>query len=446
MPTEHLNAAARLRLGRPLPDSGPVSAKPHADKAISQRATLLAALADGRSRIGNLADCRDTRANLRALELLGIAVQVDGGTVTVDGVTPGRLDFRGGTLDAGNSATTARLLIAVLAGSRVDCVVDGNDLLRNRPMSWLVDPLRQLGADLTYLGEEGRLPVRVAGTRLHGGTLDVEIDSAQPVSALLFAGLAADGQVVIRRRTAARDHTERMLRWTGVDVEVEPDRVTLTPGSPRAFDLTVPGDPSAAAVLAALHLASPRAVSPLLLEDVCLNPTRLGFFRALRSLGADVTWREHTDTGSPEPVGTIEVRGPLRLDGGAVGGRELIQAGIDELPLLAALCCRAERPLVIEDAAELRDKDTDRIATTVALLTGFGVDAHATADGMVVRPSEPKAPAEVSLPRDHRLVFAGCVLAVLAGGELVLDGMDAAATSYPALTEDLATYLTVEAL
>lgn len=446
MTAELRTASARVRLGRPYPDAGPVTMRPHPDKAISQRATLLAALADGRSRIANLADCRDTSANLRALEALGVAVHIDGSTVLVDGVGPGGFESRGGLLDAGNSATTARLLVAVLAGSQAVRVVDGNGLLRNRPMSWLVDPLRRLGADLTYLGPEGRLPVHVAGTRLRGGTVDVEVDSAQPVSALLYAGLAADGQVVVRRRTAARDHTERMLSWAGVDVQAEPNRVTLTPGVPRAFDLTVPGDPSAAAVLAAVHLASPRATSPLLLEHVCLNTTRLGFFRALRSLGADVTWRAHPDTDSPEPVGTIEVRGPLRLAGGTVGGRELIQAGIDELPLLAALCCRADRPLVVEDASELRDKDTDRVATTVGLLTECGIDARVTADGMVVQPSELEPPGELSLPEDHRLVFAGCVLAVLAGGELVLDGVDAAATSYPTLTQDLAAYLPVEAL
>lgn len=446
MATEHRAVPARIRLGRPHPDDGPVSTKPHADKAISQRATLLAAIGDGQSHLRNLADCRDTASNLRALHRLGVCVRAEGTSVTIDGVGPGGFDFRGGAVDAGNSATTARLLIAVLAGSRADCVVDGNDLLRNRPMDWLIEPLRQVGADLTCLGPKERLPVRVAGRQLRGGTVDVEIDSAQPVSAMLFAGLAADGEVVIRRRTAARDHTERMLRWTGVDVRATQNQVILTPGVPRAFELTVPGDPSAAAVLAALHLASPRASSPLLLDDVCLNPTRLGFFRALRSLGADITWQERASAGSPEPVGTIEVRGPLRLAGGVVGGKELIQASIDELPLLAALCCRADQPLVIEDAAELRDKDIDRITATVELLTQFGIEASATSEGLIVSRSEPKPPTEVSLPRDHRLVFAGCVLAVLAGGELVLDGVDAAATSYPALVEDLATYVPVEVL
>lgn len=434
-------AAVSVRMGRPYGDPGAMTVRPHADKAISQRATLLAALADGRSRITNLADCRDTNANLTALTRLGIPVVTDGAAVTIDGT--GGFDVRGGALDAGNSATTARLLIAMLAGGRGDWVVDGNGLLRNRPMGWLVDPLRLLGADVRYLGQPNSVPVRVVGTQLRGGTVDVEVDSAQPVSALLFAGLAADDRLVIRRRTAARDHTERLLRWTGLDVTATPDRVTLTPGRPRAFDLAVPGDPSAAALLAALHLASPRAEAPLVIEEVCLNPTRMGFFAALRDLGARVAWRDDITNPSPEPTGSITIQGPLELDGGVVAGRELIQSAIDELPLLAALACRGRRPLVIGDAAELRDKDTDRIATTVRLLNDFGVAATATEDGLVIRPSRPVAPAVVSVPADHRLVFAACVLGLLAGGELVITGFDAAATSYPALADDLAGYVPV---
>lgn len=444
--TEHKIVPAQVKLGRPHPDTGPVAIAPPADKAISQRATLLAALTESRSKISNLADCRDTRANLRAIVQLGVNVDVDGTIVTIHGVGPGGFAYSHATLDAGNSATTARLLIATLAGSRVDCTVDGNNLLRNRPMSWLVDPLRQLGGHLTYLGKEGKLPIRVTGKPLHGGAIDVDIDSAQPVSGLLFAGLAASGQLTIGRRTPARDHTERLLRWTGVDVVEDPYRLVLIPTTPKAFDLTVPGDPSAAAVLAALHLASPQAISPLRLEGVCLNPRRLGFFRALCRLGANVSWRQIPDCQAPEPVGVIEVRGPLGLSGGTLGGRELIQAGIDELPLLAALSCRGEHPLVIRDANELRHKDTDRIDTTVSLLTAFGIDAHATADGFIVYPSEPKAPAELTLPPDHRLVFAGCTLAVLAGGEMVLHGVDAASTSYPTLLKDLAAYLPVVVL
>jgi 3-phosphoshikimate 1-carboxyvinyltransferase len=438
-----MSPAAGLRLGRPYQHGGPLELVPHPDKAISQRATLLAAVAGGRSRVTNLADCRDTRSNLRALRQLGTTVHADGSDLLIDGVGPGEFDYRGEPLDAGNSATTARLLIAVLAGSRAECVVDGNTLLRNRPMGWVVDPLRQLGAEVSGLGAAGRLPVRVAGRHLRGGRLDVDVDSAQPVSALLFAGLAASDRIVIRRRTSARDHTERLLRWTGVDVTAERHRVELVPSQPRAFDLTVPGDPSAAAVLAALHLASPRSNAPLVLRDVCLNPTRMGFFHALRDLGGEVTWHEGAERAGPEPVGTITVRGPLELGGGEIGGRELVQAAVDEIPLLAALASTGQGELAIRDATELRDKDTDRIETTVRLLQSFGVAARATADGLVVRPTPPKAPATVHLPADHRLVFAGCVLALLAGGDLVLDGVDAAATSHPSLADDLAHYLPV---
>lgn len=434
----------RVRLGRPYETDERMEVVPHPDKAISQRATILAALADGRSRIGNLADCADTRSNLEALGQLGIPLAADRSELLIEGVTSQDINYRGRPLNAGNSATTARLLIAVLAGSDADCVVEGNALLRSRPMEWLVSPLLTMGGKVRYEGDRGRLPVRVVGSRLRGAELTVEVDSAQAVSALLFAGLTTDELVVINRRTAARDHTERLLRWTGLKVEESPERVELAPGRPQAFDLEVPGDPSAAAVLAALHLASPRAASPLTLRGVCLNPRRLGFFQLLNQLGGDASWRG-TPSSGPEPVGTITVSGAGELDGGEVGGPEVIQSGIDELPLLAALASRSRKGLVIRDAAELRGKDTDRIASTVRLLTGFGVDAQPTADGLVVRPSKVLTPAEVRLPADHRLVFAACVLALLAGGRVVLDGVDAAGTSHPGLLGDLARYLPVEA-
>ncbi len=437
----------RVLIG-PLRAGAPVPARlyPHPDKAISQRATIVAALASGTSRLGNLADCRDVRANLSALSRLGVEVEPLGpASVAVTGRAVADIRARGLTLDVGNSATTSRLLVALLAGSGATCTVTGNDLLRARPMGEVVRPLRELGADLTEMGSPDRLPIRVTGTRLRGGEVQVEVDSAQPVSALLLAATAADGPVRIRRRTTARDHTERLLRWTGVPVREDGTDLLVTPRRPRAFDLTVPGDPSAAAFLAALHLASRNAARELTLRGICLNPRRTGFLRVVEAMGARV---DTTARGGacPEPVGDIRVSLPGPLGGIVVSGRALVQSCIDELPLVAALAATARGTTVVRDAAELRGKDTDRIDSTVELLRAFGVSARPTADGLVVEPSPLVAPARVDLPADHRVVFAAFVLAVLCGGTTELRGTAAVATSNPDALRDLARFASVEAL
>lgn len=433
----------RVLLGAPV-RGGERTVAPPPDKAISQRATLLAALARGTSRVCGLADCRDTRTNLDALARLGVAYRVERPRgLVIDGLDARRLAYSGAPLDAGNSATTARLLLAVLAGGASHCAVTGNELLVARPMGWLVDPLRTLGADLRYLGADGRLPVEVRGARLRGGPVDVAVDSAQAVSALLVAGLAADGPLVIRRRTAARDHTERLLRWTGVEVAESAREVRVNPARPSAFDLTIPGDPSAAAVLAALHLASPDAGEWLHLPGVCVNPRRLGFFDIVAAMGAQVRCTERSCDG-PEPVGTVSVRRTGPLSAARVATGALVQSAVDELPLVAALATGAGEATVIRDAAELRDKDSDRIAQTVALLAAFGARAKPTADGLVVYPSVLRRPARLDLPPDHRIIFAAFTLAVLCGGGVELVGVSAVGVSYPQVLADLARYVSIE--
>lgn len=435
----------RVFIGAPHHDAHrPADLTPHPDKAISQRATILAALADGTSRIRGLADCHDTRNNLRALARLGVAVRPEGpGTVTITGRDVAAFAERDVDLDAGNSATSSRLLLALLAGGRGRYTVTGNASLRGRPMGEVIRPLRQLGAHLTELDAADRLPVRIDGVRLHGGEVAVRADSAQPVSALLYAAVSAAGPVIIRRRTAARDHTERLLRWTGVQVEESETRLRVLPARPRAFDLAIPGDPSAAAFLAALHLAAAPG-RELALHEVCLNPRRTGFFAAVAAMGAKVDLGPRGADG-PEPVGTVRVSRTGRLNSAVISGPQLIQSAIDELPLLAALAATADGPVVIADAAELRGKDTDRIATTLDLLTAFGVRARANADGLEVTPTPPQGPPVLELPADHRVVFAAFVLALLAGGGTELRGVAAAATSNPAALGELARFARIEA-
>jgi 3-phosphoshikimate 1-carboxyvinyltransferase len=439
-----LAAAPAVRLGRPLPVDGDRTLRVHPDKAISQRATLLAAVAEGDSVLRSLSSCADMRHNLRALDRLGVpvATAADGARV-VSGGDVRELAYAGPPLDCGNSATTSRILMALLAGSRASCEITGNRSLRTRPMWWLVEPLRRMGAELRYAGADGALPVRVEGRRLSGAEHELPVDSAQAVSALAFAALAAEGPVILRRRARARDHTERLLRFAGVPVEEDGLAVSIEPSRPRAFELEVPGDPSAAAVLAALHLASEPGAW-LELPGVCLNPTRLGFFRIVAEMGAEVELRPDS-SGGPEEVGTIAVRRSGPLEGIVVGGRELVQSAIDELPLVAALATAAVGPTTVRDAAELRDKDTDRLAGTAAVLEAFGARVRATEDGFVVTPSPLRRPSRpLELPRDHRLVFAAATLALLAGGGVTLSGLDAAATSNPGIVDDLARFAELE--
>jgi 3-phosphoshikimate 1-carboxyvinyltransferase len=426
------------------PDAAGLHATPHPDKAISQRATIVAALAEGVSRISNLADCNDVMRNLACLVDLGVELESNGsGDVEIRGRVPAAITRQGVVLDAGNSATTARFLTAVVAATGAEVVITGNAALRRRPMAEVVTPLRALGADITGIGPDGRLPIRVRGRALTGGAAHVEVDSAQPVSAALLAAAMAGGPSVVHRRVPARDHTERLLRWTGVEITESPRRLEVRPGPWKPFELRVPGDPSGAAYLAAVHLASAHRNRPLLLREVCTNPRRTGFFKILRAMGVEVELSAEHDLG-PESVADISVRAVGPLQAVSISDPALVQSAIDELPMIAALAAAAEGETRIEKAAELRDKDTDRIATTVAVLGQFGVRARPTHDGLVVLPSPLRAPERVQLPNDHRLVFAGIVLALLAGAHTELQGVGAVNTSYPEAINELRRWVVLE--
>lgn len=428
-----------LAVGRPRAAAGECELRPGYDKAISQRATVLASMADGRSRIRGLTDCADVQSNVAALRRIGVDCEVSNdGDWFVTGRPTARTHRDGAQLDCGNSATTARLLTAIVTGMRGRWIIAGNGSLSTRPMWWLVDGLRALGAQIEYLGEYGVLPLAVMGGELEGGAHKFEVHSAQGVSAMAFAALSAHNRVVVGRQTRARDHTERLLRWTGIHVHESSSEVVIEPGSPEPFVLQVPRDPSAAAYLAGLHLASPNGDWWLHMPGVCLNERRLGFFRIIEGMGCEVRLVPD-DTGGPEPSGCVSVRRGSRLRGALIQGHEMVQSAIDELPIIAALATQADSPTVIRDASELRDKDTDRISSTVRLLHEFGVDASASEDGLSVGPTSLIRPRGlVVLPADHRIAFAAFVLALLAGGQVDFSGAAVTATSNPSALNELA--------
>ena len=432
---------APVTVGLNLASAREIVWRPPGDKAIAQRAAFAAALADGTSALNNVPHSDDIEGNLAILRQLGADIWEAADTSYViggRGLRGLRLAQQGSTLSPGNSATTARILMGLLAGTPGgEFRVDGNELLRRRPMAWIVEPLRQAGADIVYEAEQGRLPAFIRGSRL--GAIDHQVDvfSAQPVSALLFAGLQGSGETVIRRRAKARDHTERLLRHLGVAVDETETTVRMAPPDRlAAFDLTLPGDISTAALPIACVVASPFP-RRLVVEDVGINETRIGFVRTLQAMGASIEIEPTAERGN-EPVGRIVVESGRPLRGIEIGGASLVQSMIDELPLLAALAARAEGRTVIRDAQELKDKDTDRIATTVAALRPFGVKVEGRADGFLIEPSALAGAKSLVLPPDHRVIFAAMTLASSLEEPTTMSGWERVSVSFPGCLDLLA--------
>jgi 3-phosphoshikimate 1-carboxyvinyltransferase len=426
-------AKAPVTIGLSLASAREIVWRPPGDKAIAQRAAFAAALSDGTSTLHNIPNSDDIGSNLGTLRHLGVDIweAADSSYVIrgrgLRGLGPSE---KGQTLNPGNSATTARILIGILAGSPGEARIDGNELLRRRPMTWIVEPLRQAGANIVYEVTQGRLPTLIRGVQLGPINHSVEVFSAQPVSALLFAGLQSSGETVINRRAKARDHTERLLRYLGVTVQETETCVRMSPpGRLPAFELKIPGDISAASLPIACIVASSLA-RRLVIEDVGINETRTGFVRTLHAMGANVTI-EPTDMRGNEPIGRIIVESGRRLRGIEVEGAYLIQSMIDELPMLAAIAARAEGRTVIRDAQELKDKDTDRIATTIATLRPFGVNIEPRDDGFVIEPSKVTSAKALTLPPDHRVIFAAMTLASTLEEPTTMSGWDKVSVSFP---------------
>ena len=406
------------------------------DKSISHRALILGALARGRSYIGNISPAADVGSTASALRACGAAIRPFGdGRVSLDGAGAGRsLSSPAGTVDCGNSGTTMRLLAGVVAGSEVGATLDGDASLRRRPMERVAVPLRAMGATVTTT--DGTAPVRVDGVATpRAGDYALAVASAQVKSAVLLCGLTADGDVIVREPLATRDHTERMLRRCGVGVAVDGTVVTLTPAPLHPFGLQVPGDISSAAF--ALALVAARPGWRVRCTGVGLNPGRTGVVDVLRALGADIAV-DVTEAGDDgEPSGDIDLRG-APLHGAEIGGA-LVPRCIDELPAIAVLATQCEGSTTIRDAAELRVKESDRVAALAAGLRAFGADVEELADGMVISGPTALHAARVDAGGDHRLVMAFAVAAALAvprDPPSVIEGAEAAAVSWPSFADD----------
>ena len=425
------------------------------DKSISHRALLLAAIAEGESRVSGFLPAADCLATLRCLRGLGVKIETScqaqgsqGMTLIVRGRGLHGLRPPQGPLDCGGSGTTMRLLSGILAGQPFRSVLTGNAQLSRRPMARIAIPLRQMGACIT--DTDGHAPLAIEGERLRGIDYTLPVASAQVKSAILLAGLYADGPTTVREPAPTRDHTERMLQAMGVkvqtmrggdreterpgeetDVALSPCRlVTLSPCPLVPLSQTVPGDFSSAAFLLAAAVLVPG--SEVIIEDVGVNPTRTGALEALRAMGADIRVDNERDCGG-EPVADLRVQaGELRAT--EVGGT-IIPRLIDELPLLALVATQARGVTVIRDAAELRVKESDRIATTVAELRRLGAEIEARPDGFVVQGPSPLVGSEVDSHGDHRLAMMLAVAGLLAEGETWVHDVECIADSFPGFAE-----------
>ena len=338
-------------------------------------------------------------------------------------------------LDCGNSGTTIRLLSGLLAGFPFLSVLTGDGSLRGRPMGRIVQPLRTLGARMSARADGTLPPLVIEGGTIAGGQrIETPVASAQVKSAILLAGLAAEGATTVAEPSRSRDHSERMLAAMGAHVAVEGATVTLTPpaGDLQAIDVRVPGDISTAAVWIVAATLHPDA--EVLLTGVGLNPTRAGVLDARREMGADIEELESRTVGG-EPVAALRVRSAA-LQGVRIDG-DVIPRAIDELPLLALAGAVAEGETVIADAAELRVKESDRVATTAAALRALGAEVEERADGLAVGGGTRLHGGRVEAAGDHRLAMLGAAGALIAEGDSQIEGADAVGVSYPAFWSDL---------
>jgi 3-phosphoshikimate 1-carboxyvinyltransferase len=409
------------------------------DKSISHRALLLGVVSSGKQTIDGLSPSDDVRATLGVLRTLGCFVETmpDGRTLVLSSnVAPQA------TLDAGNSGTAARLVAGVVAGLDTTGTIDGDESLRRRPMTRVAEPLAAMGASIT-LAEGGHLPMTIRGGGLKGVHYPLPVASAQVKSAVLIAGLRASGETTVVESVPTRDHTEIMLREMGVDVRHTgaggSAEITVTGGNPvRGAHISIPGDCSSAAYFAAAAACLPD--SEICLPVTGVNPTRTGLLQILKRMGADIRLEnEHRMSG--EPVADLIVRPADHLRSTEVAEPALIVAAIDELPLLAVLATQAEGETVVRGAGELRVKESDRIAATLAGLSAMGADARELEDGFVVSGPTRLRGAKVSSRGDHRIAMALAVAGLLADAETTLDDASVVDVSYPGFFNDLRTLL-----
>ena len=402
------------------------------DKSISHRALMFGALAKGKTRVSHLLDSEDVNSTWRCLEAMGVKITRQKEEILVEGSGIRGLKAPSQILDCGNSGTTIRHMMGILAGQSFDATLTGDASLSKRPMKRIAEPLRLMGAQIELTA--GNLaPVKMSGVgKLKAIDYSLPVASAQLKSALLLAALYAEGTTVIRGLIQSRDHTERFLPYFGVPISVTEAAISVRGGGELlGADVKVPGDPSTAAFWIAGATLVPG--SDIELDNISLNPTRTGFIEVLRRMGARI--ETEITSSEPEPVGKIRIRyAPLK---GTVVLPHEVPSLVDEVPLLAVLACFAEGETDIQGAEELRVKESDRIEATAKNLRAMGAKVETKHDGFVIHGPQKLKGAQIDSMDDHRIAMAFSIAALQAEGQTEIIDSQCVAISYPGFYNDL---------
>ena len=403
------------------------------DKSISHRAVMFGSLAEGTTEVTGFLRGADCLSTIDCFRRLGITVEDKNERILIHGRGLHGLSAPEQLLDAGNSGTTTRLISGILSGQNFETTLTGDTSIQKRPMGRIIEPLSQMGASIESIRGNGCAPLRIQGRSLHGIHYTTKVASAQVKSAILLAGLYADAPTSVTEPALSRNHSELMLHFFGADVRTEGTTATIQPEPELTGQkVNVPGDISSAAYFIAAGCISPD--SEILIRNVGINPTRDGILKVCRLMNADVTLlNENADSG--EPTADLLVR-TSSLKGCTIEG-DLIPTLIDELPILAVMACFAEGTTLIRDAAELKVKESDRIAVMTENLTAMGAHVTATEDGMIIEGGYPLHGAVIDSHLDHRIAMSFAIAALNADGETRIQGADCVTISYPAFYKDL---------
>ena len=403
------------------------------DKSISHRSIMLGSIARGTTEIHHFLQGADCLSTISCFQKMGVDIDNRQTTVVVHGNGLRGLKEPASVLDCGNSGTTTRLISGILCAQDFPVILTGDESIQKRPMKRIIEPLTAMGAKIRSQNSNGCAPLVISPGSLHGIHYPSPVASAQVKSALLLAGLYADGITTVTEPYVSRNHTELMLKRFGATIRTEGTSASLTPVSELYGNkITVPGDISSAAFFIAAGLLVPG--SEILIQNTGINSTRDGILRVCRDMGADITLLNQN--GSGEPTADILVRSS-RLHGTVIEGA-IIPTLIDELPVIAVMACLAEGETIIRDAAELKVKESNRIQVMTENLSAMGADVEETSDGMIIRGGRPLHGTVINSKLDHRIAMTFAVAGCLAEGETEILGAECVNISYPGFYHDLA--------
>lgn len=403
------------------------------DKSVSHRSVMFGAIAKGTTEIHNFLQGADCLSTIACFSSMGVAIENNGDTVLVHGNGMRGLKKPDSILDCGNSGTTTRLISGILAAQDFTVTLTGDESIQKRPMKRIMTPLSLMGAQIRSIHDNGCAPLEITGSSLHGIHYQSPVASAQVKSAILLAGLYADGETRVTEPYLSRNHTELMLSRFGADVHTEDTTAVIRTASELfGQQIFVPGDISSAAFFLAAGLITPN--SEILVRNVGINPTRDGILHVFRDMGADITMLHVKDDGG-EPTADILVRSSS-LHGTVIGG-SIIPTLIDELPVIAAAACFAHGDTIIRDASELKVKESNRVEVMVRNLSAMGAHVEETEDGMIIHGGRPLHGAVIDSRLDHRIAMTFAIAAGLADGVTEILGAECVNISYPGFYTDL---------